>query len=103
PFLLAIPYLSGLGFTSCGRSLAASAEYSSNCFVQIAASSRTFSGRSRARFLVSDRSEVRSYNSHGLSLPAATIFQLPTRRARLPSCSHHRESRVTVPSFAKSG
>ncbi len=90
-------------FESGGRSLPASAVYSSNCFVQIAANSRNFSGLSFARFLVSERSELRSYSSHGLFFPAATIFQSPTRRARLPSCSHQSESCETAPSFANRG
>src|SRR5262249_31187704 len=84
-----------LALVSGGASLAASAAYSSNCFVQAAASSRAFSGFSFARSRVSERSAPRSYSSHGLSLPAATIFQSPARRARLPSCSHHSDSCVT--------
>src|SRR5947209_8509291 len=44
-------------FSSGGKFFLAKAAYSSSCLVQIAASSRTFSRLSPARFLASERSE----------------------------------------------
>src|SRR5262245_50633646 len=53
-------YFFGMVFDLGGRSRDASSVKSASCFVQIAASSRTLSARSLARFLDSDRSELRS-------------------------------------------